>query len=405
MSAEHVAEIKTLIEAQGDAWDVHKKATESKLAEMHKALSELWLKAGRPGADIFGSDNKAEQPPTFLDVKTKRSVPVLTHGHSLAALDKKSEDIPSVGRLLRGILLGGRADDASELAEQRKALGISSDPSGGYTVGGALSAQWIDALRSEMVLSRAGCRTIPMESGTLSLARVIDDPVVTWHGENSSLPTAEPTFGAINLSAKTCVCLVRLSLELAQDSANIEEILQSTITSAMAGAIDRAGLVGATVDAGITPAGIMNLTNRNKVTAVGAPTSWDFLVDAMYELALDNVPMGDIGAFIGHPAIWKKMRKLKTGITNDCTPLTMPAEIAALPKLWTTAAPLDTGTAAGVIGNWRDLLFGVRKDISVRVLSETFLGSNLQVAVLAYARVDFAPVRTQSFCTVEGITV
>jgi HK97 family phage major capsid protein len=173
----------------------------------------------------------------------------------------------------------------------------------------------------------------------------------------------------------------------------------------MAGAIDRAGLVGATVDAGATPAGIMNLLNRNKVTAVGAPTSWDFLVDAMYELALDNVPMGDIGAFIGHPAIWKKMRKLKTGITNDCTPLTMPAEIAALPKLWTTAAPLDTGTAAGVIGNWRDLLFGVRKDISVRVLSETFLGSNLQVAVLAYARVDFAPVRTQSFCTVEGITV
>ena len=48
---------------------------------------------------------------------------------------------------------------------------------------------------------------------------------------------------------------------------------------------------------------------------------------------------------------------------------------------------------------------GVRKDINVRVLSEAFMGSNLQVAVLAYARVDFAATREQSFCTLEGITV
>jgi len=100
------------------------------------------------------------------------------------------------------------------------------------------------------------------------------------------------------------------------------------------------------------------------------------------------------------------MRKLKTGISSDNTPLTMPAEVAALPKLWTTAAPLTGGTTAeGVIADWRDLIFGVRQDINVRVLSEAFMGSNLQVAVLAYARVDFAATRETSFCTLEGITV
>jgi hypothetical protein len=31
---------------------------------------------------------------------------------------------------------------------------------------------------------------------------------------------------------------------------------------------------------------------------VGAPTSWDFLVDAMYTLALANVPFDRIGAFV-----------------------------------------------------------------------------------------------------------
>jgi hypothetical protein len=100
------------------------------------------------------------------------------------------------------------------------------------------------------------------------------------------------------------------------------------------------------------------------------------------------------------------MRKLKTGIASDNTPLTAPAEVAALPKLWTTAAPLTGGTTAkGIIANWSDLLFGIRQDINVRVLDQAFMGSNLQLAMLVYARCDFVGVREQSFCTLEGITV
>lgn len=197
-----------------------------------------------------------------------------------------------------------------------------------------------------------------------------------------------------------------MSLELSQDSANIEQILQGTIINAMASAIDNAGLVGVTVDAGAAPSGVVDLSGRNRVTTIGAPVGWDFLADGMYELMLDNVPMEAIGALVAHPALWKKMRKLKTGITNDNTPLTAPDEIAKLRKLWTTAAPLTGGTTAtGVIADWRDLLFGVRQDIQVRVLQEKFLGSNLQIGVLAYARVDFAATRHTSFCTLEGITV
>jgi len=402
---ENSKEIIELIKTQGDSIEAWKTKHDGELAAMKKGLDTLYLERGRAQLSGTDTDNKIAPPETFYDQKSKRSVPVLTHGHSLAALENKVANAPSVGRLLRGIVLGGRADDAGELAEERKALGLSSDPSGGWTVNGALSAEWIDALRANMVLSKAGARTIPMTTGTLAFARVVDDPVITWHNENAALPAADPTFGQVTLTAKTVVCLVRLSLELAQDSVNIESILQSTIVNAMAGAIDKAGLTGATLNAGITPQGVMNAVGRNSVTGVGAPTTWNFLVDAMAELALDNVPFENIGAFIAHPSVWKTMRKLKTGISSDNTPLTMPAEIAALPKLWTTAAPLVSTTAAGVIGNWRDLLFGVRQDINVRILSETFMGSNLQVAVLAYARVDFQPTRQQSFCTVEGITV
>lgn len=392
-----VEEIKDLIEVKG-------KARDERIAAVEKQLDAIEAKAGRPGASGSGAAAAATGE-TWIDTKSGAPVAVLRHSDRLAAANRKEAPV-SVGRLMRGIVLGGNAPDARELAEERKALGIGSDPDGGYTVGGIVADEWIDALRAQMVLSKAGARTLPMDAGKVSIARVTADPTVSWHGENAALTDTSPTFGAVNLHAKTAVCLVKFSLELAQDSANLESQLQSVIVNAMAGAIDSAGLNGVTTGAGAAPAGIMNLSGRNTVTSIGAPTTWDWLVDGMYELMLDNVPAENIGALIAHPAVWKKMRKLKTGITNDNTPLPTPEEVAAMLKLWTTAAPLTGGTtAAGVIADWRDLIFGVRKAITVRVLQETFMGSNLQLAVLAYARVDFGAARPASFCTLEGITV
>lgn len=398
-----VDELKTSALSRIEALE---KGIGKRLDLLDESVGHLEKVTGRPFFKIAADADDERGPELWLDTKSGQPVPVLEHGQSLAALEQRADTMPSLGRVLRGIIMGGRAHDERELAEERRDLGITPDPSGGYTVPSALSSQWIDLFRSAMVLSRAGARTVAMDTKSLTLARVTGDPTVSWHGENAALAASDPTFGAITLNAKTCVCLVKMSLELSQDSANIEQILQTTIPSAMAGAIDSAGLVGVTVDAGAAPDGVFNLSGRNAVTGIGAPTSWDFLVDGMYELMLDDVPAEQIGAFIAHPAVWKKMRKLKTGITSDNTSLVPPPEVVALPKFWTTAAPLTGGTTAnGIIGKWDDLLFGVRKDIQIRVLSETFMGSNLQIAVLAYARVDFAAARHESFCTLEGITV
>lgn len=404
--------LKALLEEQGRAIENFAKKQDARLGILEREVGDILKKAARPAAGAPVGENGQLQigevgnVATMLDAKSGTQIPVLEHKQSLASLEQRSESLPSMGRLLRGIVSGGRAHDADELADERKALGINPDPSGGYTVQGELASEWIDALRANMVLSRAGARTVPMNSKTLALAKVTADPTVYWHAENGALQDADPTFGAVTLDAKTVVCLVKVSLELSQDSANIEQILSSVLTSALAAEIDNAGLNGKSVNAALAPGGIMNASGRNSVTSIGAPTSWDFLVDGMYELAADNVPMDRIGAFIAHPAVWKKMRKLKTGITNDNTPLTMPEEIARLPKLWTTAAPLAGGTtAAGIIADWRDLLFGVRKEITVQILTQSFMGSNLQLGILAYARCDFASVRDQSFCTLEGITV
>ena len=398
-------EILDLIQKQGESFEAFTKRQDARFKALEADFIEVAKKSGRPFATDASGQDTAPQSSGWINAKTAEPILVLKHGQALAKAHRGS-DAPSIGRLLRGLCLGGTAPDANELAEERKNLNMGSDPAGGYTVNGALADQWIDALRANMVLSKAGALTLPMDAGKVSIARVTADPTCSWHGEGAALPAAEPTFGALNLTAKTVVCLVKFSVELAQDSANLEQQLEGVITRAMANAIDRAGLVGVTENAGAAPGGIMNLSGRNSVTSIGAPADYDFLVDGIYELLADDVQMENIGAMIAHPAVWKKLAKIRTGITNDESPLQPPAEVARVPKLWTTAAPLTGGTtASGIIADWRDLIFGVRQQITVKVLQESFMGSNLQLAVLAYARVDFGAARPQSFCTLEGITV
>lgn len=393
-------DIGRLVEDQGKSWTEFQAVQGARMKNLESEVLQLAKKAGRPPVPDDTRSDSGKHLEQFIDTKTGKAVPVFTHADKL---QQKADGIPSMGRLLRGIILGGQAHDAQELADERKSLNMFSDSSGGYTVAGELSSQWIDLLRANMVLSKAGAVTLPMDTGQVTIARVTADPVITWKGESAAISEAEPTFGNVTLTAKTCVCLVKLSLELSQDSQNIEQILQTTITQSMAAAIDSAGLNGTTTDQAAAPGGIFNLSGINTISTVGAPTTWDFLADAIYELLLDNVPMSAIGAVVGHPAIWKKMVKLRDNANN---PLQLAPECAALPKLWTTAAPFTSGTTcSAIIGDWRDLIFGVRKDIQVRVLSEAFMGSNLQVAVLAYARVDFAPTRATSFCVMPGITI
>lgn len=130
------------------------------------------------------------------------------------------------------------------------------------------------------------------------------------------------------------------------------------------------------------------------------------MVDGTYSLLLANVPLDAVGAFVSHPRLWMKLRKLKTGIAGDQTPLTMPQEIAKLPKIFSTANPVTgTATTKAMVAKWDDLIFGVRQQIQVRLLDQAFMGTNLQFAMLAYARCDFAATRPSSFTSMEGITV
>lgn len=367
--------------------------------ESRKMIEDFMAKATSPFAGTSAS-KAVESTEQWIDTKSGKPIVALKPGDSLAAIQGKSSDAPSLGRVLRGLVCGSNASDHAELSDERKSMNIGNDPSGGYTVEGQIAAEWIDRLRSQSVLTRAGARTIAMPTGQLAIARVTGDPIVTWHGESADVPDANPTFGRVTLSAKTAVCKVRYSLELSQDSANLEEQLAGVVTRAMGAALDSAGLIGTSTNALAAPAGLLGLAGRNSVTGVGAPADNDFLIDAVAELLADNADMATIGALVGHPLLWKALAKLRTGITSDATPLQAPAEIARLPRLWTTAIPSTTA----IIANWSDVIIGLRQSLTIKLL-DSHLASNLDGTLLAYMRADVQCVRPDSICTLEDITV
>jgi len=390
-------EIAEMIDAQGTQIKTWQAKQESKYSELERSLSEVEKKAGRPFA---GASGDAKRPgESWIDTKTGESILALRHSESLAALQGKSSGTPTLGRILRGLVCGSNASDARELENERRSMNIANDPTGGYVVEGEIAAEWVDALRSASVLSRAGARTIAMPSGELGVARVDTDPVVTFHGESGAITSTKPVFGRTNLSAKTAVCVIPFSVELAQDSANLEEQLGALVTRSMAAALDSAGLIGTATNAAAAPTGLVNLSGRNSVLSVGSIANHDFLIDAYLELLQDNVDMATISGLVANPTLWGKLMKLRTGISSDVTPLRAPDEIASLPRFWTTAMP----SATAILADWSSVVIGIRQQLTIKLV-DSRMASNLDGTLVCYLRADVASVRPVSLCTIEGIS-
>ena len=56
-------------------------------------------------------------------------------------------------------------------------------------------------------------------------------------------------------------------------------------------------------------------------------------------------------------------------------------------------------------GDFRDLLMGIRSEVSFKVLETTTYASNLLLEFVAFARVDFVLTRPASFVTMSDITL
>jgi hypothetical protein len=125
-------------------------------------------------------------------------------------------------------------------------------------------SQWIDLLRAQSVLQRAGVQTLVMDAKSVTMGAVTVDPAATWHSEGGSISVDNPTFAARTLTAQTLVTRCQASLEVTQDSPDFG----MQLAQAMAAELNRVGLEGGGTPP--EPRGIKNTTGRSSSDEHGA---------------------------------------------------------------------------------------------------------------------------------------
>lgn len=337
-------------------------------------------------AAIDGGDDTRAAPVYALEARqTMRSW--------AKAKDQSHENV-SAGAYLRALTLGPKND------AERRALGGGTDAAGGFTVPTVTSSELIDLARSEMVLAQAGARIVPLTSDQTVIAKVASDPVPAWRVENAAVNESDPTFSGVTLAPKSLAVMVKASVELMQDSLNLEAELPRILARALAGEIDRAGLIGS--GSGAEPKGIVNYTGLTTNTfAGGALSGYGPLMTARGALHGANERLG---AFI---LASRDENDLASLTATDGQPLNMPRALEGVAMLHTTALPVDGGAGSDesqiIAGDFGQLLMGIRSEIRVEILRERFM-DNLQFGLIAHARVDFAAARESAFTVLDGVT-
>jgi HK97 family phage major capsid protein len=305
------------------------------------------------------------------------------------------------GAIVRALALGDRGG-LSEL--ERRALEEGSGASGGYTVPEVLGAGFIDRVRNNMVVMKAGAVTVPMTSDVLHLARLAQPGMFTntspsvsaasWKAENSDITEAAMTLERVTFTARTLPMLINLSVELSEDSANIDAIIEREMSRAMAIELDRAALRGSGVAP--EPKGVRYQTDVT-VTAVNASkTNYDWMIDAIGVCWGENF---DPNARIYGATLATAIAKYKSSV--DAQPLIVPPSVAAVSELRSNQA----ASGEAYFGDWSQLMIGLRTSFRLevsRVAGDAF--SKLQIAVRAYLRADVQLAHPEAFVVCTGVS-
>jgi HK97 family phage major capsid protein len=255
-----------------------------------------------------------------------------------------------------------------------------------------LSAELIDRMRAATVCMSLGARVVPLSSDNLSVARLATDPVAAWRLENAPVAESDPTFERLAV-------LVKASVEVLQDSVNIESALQNAFARSMAVQVDQVALAGS--GTAPEPRGIRNTSGVHEITGAGALASYDPLIDLAAKVWGANAAVTGI---VMSPREYATLGKLKD-TTNAALPV--PPIIADIPRRMTTSVSITEapGTASTVyLGDWAQLWFGVRTQLRVEVLKERYMPDAMQYGFLAWLRVDVQLAHAAAFGRLLGIT-
>ena len=388
-----VDERKQLDQFEAEVSNQRRELNAAEMREQEEALR--FDQAIADKLDIQTAGVNADDHQTWRD-RDGRSVYVLTKHGRFQDLPSQSsyraEDL-SLGRLIRGIATG---DPRKYASAEYKALGENSNQAGGFLVPAELSSELIDAARAASVTQRAGALTVPMQSETLTIAKVVTDPTFELKAENAAFTGSDPTFGAVGLTAHTFGTYVTLSRELAADAPNIEDIIMRILSRALAAELDRQALQGS---ASAEWNGLTINSDIGTTSSVGA-IAWEDIATGVVDVQGNNYAPN---AYVASPTIAGDLAVLTSGdgVNSAKSWLGPPPNVEPLDQLVTTNCP----DANIIIGQWDNLVFGLRQEF---MLEATTTGGDAftkhQLLIKITFRGDVGVSQAGAFHRLDGIT-
>lgn len=395
-----VSTVKTITES----FSKNNEAINDNFKSVYDRLENLEAVADRPRLS-----NAAAGAAYTKHSTPKGAVYAVPSGTRLADVKELRPNRPpevSLARWLRALVAGESCQDKQAIdfaLEQKQMLTTST----GVLLPQQYQTQWIDLLRAQSVLVKAGMNTLVMDAKIVNMSAVTADPTAAWHTENASINAANPTFAARALTATTLVTRCTASLELSQDSPDMGTQLAAVMTKSMAAELDRCGLEGTGTPP--QPRGIKNTTGRSTITGVGSPADYSKIVAGLGKLLGNNNSLADVNQFaVMGPNAWAAFQNLVTGISGDKSPLERPAALDSMEFLVTSNVAGSAATSPQTLstiylGDFRALTLGVRLESSIEILKLTSFATNLILEFIGYLRADFVVTRPASFCTLEGV--
>lgn len=372
----------TLLASEQRSYDSAIRERDSILALQRQVEGRTEQRAFVPATQTTTTTETADLSPVLTREQRCREY-ITRRGGALYAGEPGADTI-RFGAVVRALVLGDRRG-LSDL--ERRVLSEGTDSAGGFTVPEVLGAQFIDRVRNAMVVMRAGAQTVPMSSDTLHLARLKQPgatPAPVWKAENAPITASDLVLERVTFTARTLPMLIKLSIELSEDSSNIDAIIEREMSATMALELDRVGLLGS--GTAPEPRGVKNQPGISTGT-LGTPTNWDFLVDAAGQLwTMNHEP---------NASIWGAAFAIAAGKFKgtDGQPLAKPAAVSGITEYRTNQVSADV-----FVGDFTQLMVGLRTSFkleSSRVAADAF--ENLQIAVRAYLRADVQLAHPEAF--------
>lgn len=376
---------------------------------------------GRNPRSVQYGDGRGEtrdgwaRPAGDTEMAVARPGDLLSRDQSVAGwVERTAGYVPPAGprtsfdRYIRALVAGAPYGADAET----RALSEGTLTAGGHLVPTPLAAQVIDLARNMTQVVRAGAVTVPMTTRTLKVPRLTAEGAPVWHSENAAIVDADLTFDAVTFTAQTLPRLIKLSIELFDDSdPSASDVIANSFARQIGLALDLAALRGS--GTAPEPRGILNQTGVTLTahgangSTIGSPPAagvmgWEFLAQAAGTIQRANFTPN---AQIMNPRTNQSLSLLRDTQNRYLLPPTM---LDGIDRLITNQVPvnLTVGTSADCsevyTGQWNLLMIGIRTDLRILPLRERFI-DNGQYAFLAWMRADIQLAQPGAFSVDTGV--